>query len=113
MSEVPPIEITGANPSLIMARWAYDGDGMPDGDTHGTIVEFEDAVFASMEQGGWGIEAISLTGEGTKEWRFYTGDVSHFMAQFTNALAGHSPYPLDFQSFEDPDWSALQEFHEN
>ena len=50
-----------------------------------------------------------ITAAGAREWRIYTQDFERFQEGLNEALAGASPYPLEFATFEDPDWSAYSE----
>lgn len=82
---------------------------MPEKPVHAAMCAFEDAVEATVEKTGAGVQAASITGSGSKEWRYYTNDPDEFMSQLNDALAGHPPIPLDIQVFDDPDWEALGE----
>lgn len=108
LTKLPADDVRAANPNLIIITWPYDGS-VPDDETYEAIQQFEDVLFTAIEQGHWAVEAASLTGNGNKEWRLYTGDVEFFVAQFNEALLGQAVYPLDLQSFEDPEWAALSE----
>jgi hypothetical protein len=40
----------------------------------------------------------------------YVNDIDAFMVAFNESLAGHPPYPLEFDAFHDPSWEGLEEF---
>ena len=99
---------------LIIVRWPYESDesGMPDTDTHRLIVDFEDALDAGTEKNGVAFQVLSLTGAGKREWRYYATSADEFIESLNNDLQGHPAYPLEVESFLDPEWAGLREFHE-
>lgn len=70
---------------------------------------FETAIEASLEEKGVGVQAACITGNGTREWRYYTYDTDEFMAKLNAGLGGHPAYPLHIQLFSDPEWMGLSE----
>lgn len=97
---------------LIVIKWPYVSEqaGMPDVATNGRFLEFESALDSGLVAQGAGIEAASLTGNGAKEWRYYTYDPKVFMNALQEDLGSHSPFPIDLQLFQDPDWLGVTEF---
>lgn len=96
---------------LLIIRWAYEPNerGMPDSDTHKLMNAFEDALEAGTEQRLSGVQAVSLTGDGKKEWRYYTAEVDGFIESLNVDLVGHPHYPLQIESFVDEDWRGLRD----
>ncbi len=99
---------------LIMVRWPYQTDesGLPDTETHRLIVALEDALDAGTEKNGIAFQVLSLTGAGKREWRYYARSADEFFESLNNDLQGHPVYPLELESFFDPDWTGLREFHQ-
>ena len=95
--------------NLIIITWPYDSDesGMPAADTHEQMQRFEDSLEAAVETKGVGVQAASLTGNGSKEWRYYTYDADEFMSELNRALSGQPPFPVSIQMFLDSEWGAL------
>jgi hypothetical protein len=81
--------------------------GMPASEVTEQMQTFETAIEASLEQKGVGVQAACLTGNGAREWRYYTYDTDEFMAKLNAGLAGHTVYPLRIQLFSDPEWTGL------
>lgn len=99
-------------PALIIAAWPYDlGDdkGLPDRKTYEQMHAFQEAVHTALTQTGAGLEAATLLGRGVKEWRYYAADPEAFLDVFNKALAALPEFPLEMQSFDDPDWDGLTE----
>ena len=42
----------------------------------------------------------------------FCGSPDDFVESLNNDLQGHSAYPLEIESFLDPDWTGLREFHQ-
>ena len=99
-------------PHLIVIRWRYETDdsGMPGKAEHEQMQSFEDALEAGPEAKTPTLQALSLTGGGMKEWRYYTADVQRFMASLNRDLEGHPKYPIEFTLYQDPEWNALTEY---
>lgn len=107
----PPPMKRAKLPHLIMIGWAYEGDagGMPPADELAQMEAFEAAVDKGLETEGAGVAVACVTGQGAREWRYYTADPDVFMDALNEALDGHPDYPIDFKAFEDPEWEALSE----
>ncbi|MCP1576164.1 hypothetical protein J2S30_004543 [Herbaspirillum rubrisubalbicans] len=100
---------------LIVIKWPYSSAqaGMPDATTRERFIEFETALDSGLVAQGAGIEAVSLTGNGEKEWRYYTYDPQVFMDALQQDLGSHRPFPIELQLFQDPDWLGVTEFLNN
>jgi len=99
-------------PFLVIVTWRYEGNetGMP---LPGIVEKIAslDGVFGDLlEAKGTSIEAVAITGNSVKAWRFYACDTSAFMNAFNASLIDHPAYPLEFEAFHDPSWEALAEF---
>ena len=110
LAKFPGEAARARHPILIVVRWKYgdEASGMPDAETLATMVQFEDALYESLDD-EWGVEAATVIGDGAKEWRFYTSKADTFYAGFNEALAGHQRYPVELEPFEDPNWCGLAE----
>ncbi len=98
---------------LVIVTWPFDlGDqsGLPTSETLDAMGEFELRILdASDQDAWWGSGVAIVTHDGTREWRFYTPDVATFVQEFSQALSGVGPYPIELQAFEDPDWTGFVE----
>ncbi|WP_073975894.1 DUF695 domain-containing protein [Erythrobacter donghaensis] len=98
---------------LVLVRWPFEqreGSGLPTNQAMAAMDEFEDRILeASDADRWWGSGVAVITHEGTREWRFYTPDVDSFVQEFSAALRGLGPYPLELQAFDDPDWNGFAE----
>lgn len=117
LARVPLIEQRRARPVLVSITWAYDGEatgGMPPRAVYDRIEGFEAIVFAALDADAakgsdWATEAAAITGNGARQWRFYTADAEDFIARFTAALAGETIYPIELEAVDDPEWQGLRD----
>ncbi len=109
----PPAEADRQQfPVLIVAAWPYEHDGaagLPDDKTDKQMRQFQEAVSAALSESGVGVEAASLLGHGVKEWRYYASDADRFLEVFNQALDALPEFPIEMQSYDDPDWDGLTE----
>lgn len=49
------------------------------------------------------------TGDGQRNWVFYTRSLHIFQRKFNEALAPFPALPLEFEAEEDPDWQEYRE----
>ncbi|MBB5711586.1 DUF695 domain-containing protein [Sphingomonas xinjiangensis] len=108
----PPSEVEREeNPDLVVIRWPFEAEAgaFPGEDLLAEMTAFEEQLFAAMDHDGWGTGVAVITANGAREWRIYTQDFERFQEGLNEALAGAAPYPLEFATFEDPDWTAYTE----
>lgn len=100
------------NANLIIIKWPYTQGqgGMPDAREKERMTEFEEALELGTEAKEIGIHALSLTGCGVREWRYYTDDPQKFMEALHQDLQEKHPFPIELQLFQDSEWAALVEF---
>ena len=111
-NSLPSADARAKYQHLISIRWPYEpapGCNVPTAATEEMMDELAEAldVLANAEGSA---EAASITGLGVREWRFYTDDTEHFMAEFNRALADRDPFPIELEAFVDPEWNGLAEF---
>ncbi len=99
---LPHLE-TGKYPYRIEVCWRYEGDHarMPLESTGIEMEQFEVAVVKELERNKLAILACISTGEGRREWVFYTRNLRAFGETFNSALANQPTYPLSFEADED------------
>ena len=54
--------------------------------------------------------ALVSTGEGLREWTYYTKSETEFMARLNYALAGIAAFPIEIHAASDPDWDMYERF---
>ncbi|MEN2786290.1 DUF695 domain-containing protein [Sphingomonas qilianensis] len=112
LARVPLAEQRAARPVLVTITWSFDGEasaGMPSRAVYDRIEGFEEVLFGALDEEDWATEAAAITGNGARQWRFYTTDAEDFGARFRAALVGHAVYPVELEATPDPDWQGLRE----
>lgn len=97
---------------LIIVCWEYvpNESGMPFPDEHARMNVLEDSLESGTEQRGVAHQVLSMTGDGRKEWRYYTTGLAIFLESLNKDLAGHDPFPIEIYDFNDPEWNGLGEY---
>ena len=98
---------------LVVVSWSFesaDGNGMPNDEEINLMENFEDLIDESLVDKGTGRLMTVFTGEGVREWQFYTDDEEFFMQKFNEALEGAEIFPLDIEVFEDENWEAYKNY---
>ena len=97
-------------PYLVLLTWSYDSSesGMPGSDTTDRMTDLEAILENSVEKNSGDLVAC-ITGNGRKEWRYYTYDTDRFMDKLNRGLSGHARFPIEITFHEDPEWRALKE----
>ena len=110
-SKLPSLPDMAIYEHLIIISWPYSANesGMPQHEDNQNTIRFEDALEKALEAKGLGVQAACITGNGSKEWRYYTYDTGEFMSRLNQGLTGHPVYPIELKMFKDPEWGALAE----
>jgi hypothetical protein len=82
---------------------------MPPVDVNNSQVDFEDAV-DGLGDGTCGYLMLVFTGNGRKDWLYYTKDIDAWMAMLNSCMASHSPCPLDIENWRDAEWATWKNF---
>ena len=109
--ELAPHLETGKYPYRIEIRWDYEGDlrGMPTDAVGMDMEAFEAALLPALERNKLALLAYSCTGEGVKEWVYYTRNLKAFGETLNMALADLPQFPLSFKADEDREGALFKE----
>lgn len=106
---------SGKMPYLIRVSWSYEQlpDGMPverDAELMGRV---HDAFEATFRKDKVAYLVAVYTGEGRRDWLFYTGNLNIFNKVFNRALEEiEETIPFEIEAQSDPDWSEYKEMRE-
>ena len=97
---------SGKYPNLIRVAWRYNAlpDGMPEEGDAELMGRVNDAFIETFrrDKAAWLVAII--TGDGCRDWMFYTGNLGIFNKIFNRALEPLDLMPLVIEAQEDPDW---------
>jgi hypothetical protein len=98
-------------PHLIVITWRYKGtaNGMPDKTTGEKMVLLEGLLDKKLEPPGSALMTAVVTGNGVKEWQWYSRDEKETMRFLNEALSGQSVFPIQISLDDDPAWQAYHQ----
>lgn len=95
----------------IEVTWKYvpTADGMPDTKTSTIMETVTDALNDAFKKDQAAIMTGIYTGDGERNWIFYTRNLSKFQWILNSALNGLPLLPLEFYAEKDSEWNEYQE----
>lgn len=99
--------------TLVVISWGYeseDGTGMPQEDELNQMEDFENLLDDALVEKGVARLMTVFTGDGVREWQFYTDDVEYFMKKFNEAFSGDEELPIEIDAFDDKNWDAYKDY---
>jgi hypothetical protein len=98
--------------TAVAIKWEYPrqkGTASPPAD----LLQQMEVLGEALVPLGWATGCSYLmnvgTGLGRREWCYYTRDRAEFMRRFNALLAGHSPYPLKIEFYDDAEWKVWRD----
>ena len=90
----------------ILVKWNYDPlpDGMPHDQDARLMQEATDALLEAFKKDQVAVITGIYTGDGSRDWVFYTKSLKIFSVVFNKALAELPPLPLEIEAEEDAGW---------
>ena len=110
-TELPEKRVRSKYRNLIIFKWPYPAkkDGMPYAAVLKQMGSFEDQLEAAVESSQIGIQAVCLTGNGRRTWRYYVADKTEFLTATKPLLRAFHPAVRVFRQKDDPNWELLAE----
>jgi hypothetical protein len=97
-------------PTAIEISWPYLSEKLfPESDERQRMAAFEEAIDELTSENGHTELVQVSTGNGVKEWLFYSRDQAAFMDRMNTLLHDHPPYPVQIKFYEDADWQIWRE----
>ena len=105
---------TGVYRYRVEVTWPYEGDskGLPAFADSKVMEEVTDALNASFDRDPVAVMTGIYTGDGQRNWVFYTRSLHIFQRKFNEVMAPFPTLPLQFEAEEDPDWQEYREMSE-
>ena len=104
----------GKFPYRITIGWNYNAlpDGMPEDADARLMEQATDALMAEFKRDKVAYLTGLYTGDGRRDWIFYTGNLNIFNRVLNRALAPLEQMPLIIEAEEDADWNEYKEMRE-
>ena len=98
--------LSGKYPYRLSVSWDYTPlpDGMPDDADARMMEQATDLLLAETARDSAVILTGIYTGDGTRDWIFYTRSLLIFQKLLNRALSSLPELPLRIDAAEDPDW---------
>lgn len=98
-------------PIRVIISWKYEGpNGMPASEMNVRMNELEDALYPAVAANGLATLALVSTGNGLKEWIFYSKTEAEFFSVLNKSLGRLKPFPIEIHVAEDRVWRSYEEF---
>ena len=111
---IPPnLNRTGL-PHLVAVSWPYQPTtgGMPAPADKEQMDLLEDLLMPELEGKNNALLTVVATGNGVREWQWYSASPDTTMQLVNSALTGHPPFPVEFSIQDDPEWAAYSQFEQ-
>ena len=98
----------------VEVTWKYQGDdkGLPNFQDSSMMEKVTDALNECFDRDPVAILTGIYTGDGQRNWVFYTRSLHIFQRKFNEALAPFDALPLEFDASEDPGWEEYRQMCE-
>ncbi|MEA1880530.1 MAG: DUF695 domain-containing protein [Campylobacterota bacterium] len=100
---------------MISIFWSYpvtDDTGLPSTEiikAHSDIEKSLKAIDDHIDS----LYVAQITGNGRKEWIWYTKDIDKWWDRFSKALKDHPKYPLDIETAKESNWKTYRIISKN
>lgn len=92
--------------------YAADSQGMPDIPTSKLMGEATDRLLDAFAKDAVAVMTGIYTGDGQRNWVFYTRDLQRFQGAINEALKDMEMLPIHFYAEHDPEWNEYREMKE-
>lgn len=111
------VEKFRSNPKFnirVEVSWLYEADdsGMPDKATSMLMDEVQDALQTEFKKDPVAVLTGIFTGDGRRDWIFYTLSTHIFGRKINEALAPYPLLPITIYTENDPQWAQYDEMSE-
>lgn len=98
----------------VEATWKFDSDnnGMPDHATSKLMEQADSYLRETFRKDPVAVLTGVYTGDGERNWVFYTLSLNIFCRKFNEALSSMELLPITLQAEEDPKWLEYKEMKE-
>lgn len=98
----------------VSVGWRYNAlpDGIPEEGESLLMEQATDALLAAFKKDRVAVMTGIYTGDGRRDWIFYTKNLKIFSVVFNKALEPLDQMPLEIEAEEDGDWSEYREMRD-
>ena len=113
--DMDAVRESGKYPYRLTVSWDYTPlpDGFPDAETAALMEQADEALKAETRKDQAAVLTGVYTGDGRRDWVFYTRSLHIFRNILNRALADLPVLPLSIDAAEDPDWEEYLDMRAN
>lgn len=113
--DMDAVRESGKYPYRLTVSWDYPPlpDGFPDAGTAALMEQADEALKAETRKDQAAVLTGVYTGDGRRDWVFYTRSLHIFRNILNRALADLPVLPLSIDAAEDPDWEEYLDMRAN
>lgn len=113
-ADMDNVRETGKFVERVEVTWKYEPEenGMPDFKTSTMMEEITDALNAEFDKDPMAVMTGIYTGDGERNWVFYTMSPHIFGRKFNEIMAAYEVLPITLYVEKDPDWAEYDEMRE-
>ena len=113
-ADMDNVRETGKFVERVEVTWKYEPEenGMPDFKTSTMMEEITDALNAEFDKDPMAVMTGIYTGDGERNWVFYTMSPHIFGRKFNGIMAAYEVLPITLYVEKDPDWAEYDEMRE-
>jgi hypothetical protein len=98
-------------PDRVILVWKYSSEsGMPVIAERERMDRLEDLILPAVEEKAQSVLVLVSTGEGFREWIYYTKSASVFVEKLNETLKTSPRFPIEIHAAPDPTWSTYEAF---
>lgn len=97
--------------TVVVLEWSFE-DELPDARLLKEMEAFEELLDPLDDMIEHSFLVHVITGDGVREWCYYTRSHAEFIADLNRLLAGHKHFPIDIEYQEHTDWSYWEEIRD-
>jgi hypothetical protein len=98
-------------PDRVILVWKYSSEsGMPVVAERERMERLEDLMLPAVEAKAQAVLVLVSTGEGFREWIYYTQSESAFLDKLNETLKKGPRFPIEIHAAPDPAWSTYEAF---
>lgn len=105
-SDVDKFRSSGKYIYRVEVIWRYEGGGMPSPEEAALMEQATDALHEAVRRDRVAVMTGIYTGDGERDWVFYTKSLPVFNTVLNRALADLPTLPLVIEAYHDPAWEA-------
>lgn len=110
-TDIDKMRRKGKHVYWVQVSLSYDAlaNGMPTAGAGEVLARVTEELAATFDRDPVAMLTVITTGDGLRQWDFYTASLHIFQRKFNEALEGLDALDLQFEAAMDPDWESYHQ----